>query len=130
MKNKQAGMTLISWVIVLAIIAFFATIAIRLIPMYQEYYGVVHIMKGMEEEVKNSDLTKAQANLLLMRRFNTGYISSVKKEHIEIGRGKHRPSVTKIAIDYEVRVPFMGQIDLIGHFHTEFDTEKTALNIR
>lgn len=122
--NKQSGMTLISWVIVLGVIAFFATIVIRILPMYQEYLGVLSIMEGMEEEVRSNKMTKQQANLMLMRRFNTGYISSVKKEHIEISRGKRQTSVTKIILDYEVRVPFIAQIDLIGHFHSEFDTEQ------
>lgn len=31
--------------------------------------------------------------------------------------------MSKIVIDYEKRVPFMAQIDLIGHFKTEIDVE-------
>jgi len=121
--NKQRGMTLISWVIVLGVIAFFATVVIRLLPMYQEYFGVVRIIDNMAIEIKDNKMTKAQVNLMLHRRFNTGYIKSVKKEHIEISRGKHTTNVTRIAVDYEVRVPFIAQIDLIGHFKKEVDVE-------
>ena len=121
--NNQRGMTLISWVIVLGIIAFFATIALRLIPMYQEYFAVQNIMKGMETELRNKKLTKAQVNVMLLRRFNTGYISSVKKDNITIDRGKNSTQVTKIKLDYEVREPFIAQIDLIGHFVVEVDVE-------
>ena len=121
--NKQRGMTLISWVIVLGVIAFFATVVIRILPMYQEYFGVVKILDNMAIELKDNKMTKAQANLMLMRRFNTGYISSVKKENIEISRGRNTIHVTKIAIDYEVRVPFIAQIDLIGHFKKAIDVE-------
>ncbi|PHS25434.1 MAG: DUF4845 domain-containing protein [Methylophaga sp.] len=128
--NNQRGMTLISWVIVLGIIAFFATIALRLIPMYQEYFAVQNIMKGMEEELRNNKLTKSQANLMLMRRFNTGYIKSVKKENITIERGKNNAFVTKIKLDYEVREPFIAQIDLIGHFVTEIDVEPKGRTAR
>ncbi len=116
-------MTLISWVIVLGVIAFFATIVIRILPMYQEYFGVVRILDNMAIELKDNKMTKAQANLMLMRRFNTGYISSVKKENIEISRGRNTTHVTKIAVDYEVRVPFIAQIDLIGHFKKAIDVE-------
>jgi Tfp pilus assembly major pilin PilA len=121
--KKQQGMTLISWVIVLAIIAFFATLTMRLVPMYQEYYGVLQIMKSMETELKNNKLTNEQVMLLLSRRFNTGYISSVKKENIELFRGRSNTYVTKIVIDYEVRKPFIAHIDLVGHFVTEVDVE-------
>lgn len=121
--KKQRGMTLISWVIVLAIIAFFATLTMRLVPMYQEYYGVLQIMKSMETELKNNKLSNQQVMLLLNRRFNTGYISSVKKENIELFRGRSNAYVTKILIDYEVRKPFFAHIDLVGHFVTEIDVE-------
>jgi len=121
--NKQRGMTLIGWVIVLGIIAFFATVVMRVFPMYQEYYNVVTIMEGMETELKDNKLTKQQVWILLAKRFNTGYIKSVKKENVEILRGKNSPHVTKVVIDYEVREPFIAQIDLVGHFHKEIDVE-------
>jgi len=121
--NKQRGMTLISWVIVLGVIAFFATVVMRLLPMYQEYYSVVGIMDNMKIELENTKMTKAQANTMLMRRFNTGYVSSVKKDNIEISRGKRQTHVTKIVIDYEVREPFIAHIDLVGHFQKEIDVE-------
>ncbi len=124
MMKKQAGMTLIGWVFVLGIIAFFATLAMRLIPMYQEYYGVLQIMDGMKTELKNNRLGKNEVITLLYKRFDTGYIFSVKKDNIEISRGKNNVQVTKIAIDYEVRKPFIAQIDLIGHFQTEIDVEE------
>lgn len=122
MKN-QRGMTLISWILILGIIAFFATVAMRLIPMYQEYYSVLQVMDGMETELKNNKLTKGQVEQLLLKRFDTSYIFSVKLDDVEISRGKDNVYVTKIVIDYEVRKPFMAQIDLIGHFHTEVDVE-------
>ena len=121
--QKQRGMTLIGWVVVLALIGFFATLAMRLVPMYQEYYGVLQIMNDMEIELKNNNLTKNEVQTLLARRFDIGYISSVKKENIEISRGKNTAYVTKIAIDYEVRKPFIAQISLIGHFKKEIDVE-------
>ncbi|MBL1322106.1 MAG: DUF4845 domain-containing protein [Methylophaga sp.] len=128
--NNQRGMTLISWVIVLGIIAFFATIALRLIPMYQEYFGVKNIMQGMATELRDNKLTKAQVNVMLIRRFNTGYIHSVKKDNIIIERGKNNAFVTRIKIDYEVREPFIAQIDLIGHFVSEIDVEPKGRTAR
>lgn len=122
MKN-QRGMTLIGWVIVLALIGFFATLAMRLVPMYQEYYGVLQIMNDMKIELRNNNLSKGEVEKLLMRRFNIGYISSVEKDDIEILRGKNTAYITKIIIDYEVRKPFMAHIDLVGSFRKEIDTE-------
>lgn len=121
--EKQRGMTLIGWLLVLALVGFFATLAIRLVPMYQEYFGVVQIMKDMEVELRNNKLSKNEVQTLMQRRFNIGYIHNVKKENIEILRGKHTAHVTKIIVDYEVREPFIAQISLVGHFHKEIDVE-------
>lgn len=121
--KKQQGMTLLSWIFMLGIIAFFATMTMRLLPMYQEYYGVLQIMDSMETELKNNKLTQQQVMTLLTRRFNTGYIQSVKKENIELGRGSSGAHVTRIKIDYEVRKPFIAHISLVGHFVKEIDVE-------
>lgn len=122
MKN-QRGMTLIGWVMMLALIAFFVTLAMRLVPMYQEYYGVIQVMESMRTELKNNKLSKNQVALLLSKKFDTGYIKSVKQEDVEILRGRNTAYVTKIVIDYEVRKPFLAHIDLIGHFQKEIDVE-------
>ena len=122
--KHQRGMTLIGWVIVLALIAFFVTLAIRLVPMYQEYYGVVQIMEDMKTELRNNNLSKNEVQTLLSKRFNIGYISSVERDDVEVFRGKNTAYVTKIVIDYEVRKPFFAQIDLVGHFHKEIDVAK------
>jgi Tfp pilus assembly major pilin PilA len=124
MKKQQAGMTLISWVIVLGIIAFLATFLMRLFPMYQEYYGVVQVMEGMEKEITANKLTKQQVRTLLSKRFNTGYIFSVKEDNIELERGKNNVHVDKIIIDYEVREPFIAHVSLVGSFHLEAEAQQ------
>ncbi|WP_438970406.1 DUF4845 domain-containing protein, partial [Methylophaga sp.] len=89
----------------------------------QEYYGVLQIMNDMEIELENNNLSKNEVQTLLERRFDIGYITSVKRENVEVLRGQNTAYVTKIVIDYEVRKPFIAQIDLIGHFHKEIDVE-------
>jgi Tfp pilus assembly major pilin PilA len=122
--KKQRGFTLISVVFILALIAFFSLLAMRLLPMYQEYYAVLQVMEGMETELKNNKLTKQQVLTLLGKRFNTGYIKVVDlKKDVVIERGRNNVRVTKIIIDYEDRVPFIAQLSLVGNFHAEVDVE-------
>lgn len=122
--KKQSGMTLISWAIVLGIIAFFATVAMRLIPMYQEYFSVVQIMESMKVELKENNLTKQQVKVLFEKRFDTGYVFNVKSENMKFIPGRDNYSVKKVVIDYEVREPFIAQISLVGNFHEEIDVEE------
>jgi len=122
--KKQAGMTLISWVFVLGLIAFFTILTMRLFPMYQQYFSVKQVMAGMEQEITSNRLTKQQVKTLLAKRFNTGYIDAVKKDDIELLRGKNNVHVDKIIIDYEVRQPFMFHISLVGNFHLEAEAKQ------
>jgi Tfp pilus assembly protein PilE len=122
--KKQRGMTLIGWAIVLGIIAFFATVAMRLIPMYQEYFSVVQIMESMKIELTENKLTKQQVKILFEKRFNTRYVSSVNSDNMTFIVGRDSYSVNKVVIDYEVREPFIAQISLVGHFHKEIEVEE------
>ena len=46
MKRTQSGMTLIGFVVVLAVVGLFIYVGMKVIPMYTEYYGVRQAMKG------------------------------------------------------------------------------------
>ena len=50
MKQKQKGMTLLGFVIVLSVVGFAAYILMKLFPMYSEYYSVRSAMKGLASE--------------------------------------------------------------------------------
>lgn len=122
MRKQETGLTFISWIIVLGIIAFFATLAIRVVPIYSEYYTVVSVMKGMKAEMRNEKLSEKQVRKLFAKRFQVNSIKSVGRKDIKLSRGSSL-SITKAVIDYDVEVPFIGQLNLIAHFHTEIDAE-------
>jgi len=42
--NKQSGITLIGFLILLIVVGFFAYAAMKLVPAYVEYFGVVKAM--------------------------------------------------------------------------------------
>src|SRR3546814_12607335 len=50
MKRTQRGMTLMSFIIVLAVVGFAAYIGMKLFSMYSEYYSVRQALKGLQAE--------------------------------------------------------------------------------
>ncbi|MBW8367938.1 MAG: DUF4845 domain-containing protein, partial [Arenimonas sp.] len=101
MKRTQKGITLTSFVLVLAVVGFFALMTMKLFPMYSEYYSVKRVMDELAATPKSASMSGQQIQTELERRFNIGYVESVKKEHIKIIRaGKG----TKLNIAYEVRL--------------------------
>jgi len=113
MKRTQRGMTLIGFIIVLALVGFFAYIAMKLVPMYSEYYAVKQALKGLQQEpgIANRDPAKIQD--LFFRRLYISYAENVKPENVKIERVD---GGWNMSVDYEVRKPLMANLDVVGKF--------------
>jgi Tfp pilus assembly major pilin PilA len=48
--NKQRGITLLGFIMVLAVAGFFLFLGMRLVPVYVEYYSVVTDLKAICKE--------------------------------------------------------------------------------
>jgi Tfp pilus assembly major pilin PilA len=118
MVRRQQGLTLMSFVLVLAVVGFFALITMKLFPMYTEYNSVKSVMKAFAANPASASMTPAQAYSDLERRFDIGYVTSVRKEHIKIVRTGR---VTQLNIAYEVRKPLFANLDIVGKFDNTVD---------
>ncbi|RMD71998.1 MAG: DUF4845 domain-containing protein [Gammaproteobacteria bacterium] len=116
--KRQEGMTLIGWVIVLAIIGFFTLLAIRLVPLYLEYYSVKGALHSLEEEPFITKKSKRKILDLIDRRLFVNGVQNadVKDFHVEKKDGK-----LKVWFDYEVVRPFIGNVYLLVKFHDEIE---------
>ena len=115
MKRTQGGMTLIGFVIVLGLVGFFAYIAMKLVPMYSEYYAVKQALKGLQQEpgIANRDPAKIQD--LFFRRLYISYAENVKPANVKIERIS---GGWNMSVDYEVRKPLIYNLDVVGKFST------------
>ena len=116
MKRKQSGMTLLSFVMVLAVVGFAAYIAMRLFPMYQEFYAVKSSLKGLANEQGVADMDPARIQELFFRRLNINYSNNVKPSQVKIERMDGGWNMT---VSYEVRRPLVGNLDVVGNFNAE-----------
>ena len=73
MKSRQSGITLIGFLIVVAVVGFFGYMAMKLLPSYSEYMGVV---KGMNQvaEAGSSGRTLDDMRRELMFKMNFQYV--------------------------------------------------------
>ena len=114
MKRAQGGMTLIGFLIVLAVVGLFAYIGMKLFPMYSEFYAVKQALKGLSAEpgIANTDPAKIQD--LFFRRLYISYAEDVKPEHVKIER---IDAGWKMTVSYEVRRPLIYNLDVVGKFN-------------
>jgi hypothetical protein len=113
MKRTQSGMTLIAFVIVLAVVGLFAYVAMKLVPMYSEYYAVKQALKGLASEPGIADRDPAKIQDLFFRRLYISYAEDVKPEHVKITRVDNG---WKMDVNYEVRKPMIANLDVVGKY--------------
>ncbi len=126
MVRKQQGITLMSFLVVLVVAGFFALMAMKLFPMYNEFFSVKSVMGELAKQPNSASMTPAQVQADLDRRFNISYIESVDlKKHVKIIRGSGGRS-SQLNIAYEVRKPLLGNLDVVGKFEHSVDLSGPA----
>jgi len=115
MQRKVRGITLIGFLILLCVAGFFAYMAMRLIPMYIEYYGVVKAMEMVKNEPGSAQKSVEEIRRDLNAKFDTQYVddNSVPPQAISV---KRESGGATLRIAYEKRVNFMYNIDIVGVF--------------
>jgi len=116
--KKQRGVSFIGFLVVLAAVGFAAFVGMKLFPMYQEFYAVKAAAKGLAEQPGVADMDPAKIRDLLARRFDIGYVSTVKGENIKIERIE---GGWNLSINYEVRKPLVYNLDVVGKFDVSQD---------
>lgn len=123
MKRKQSGMTLIGFVIALAVVGVFVYMGMKVIPMYSEYYAVKQAMNGLADEAGVSSLDSPKIKDLFFRRLYVSYAENVKPENVKLTR---KEAGWLMVVDYEVRRSLISNLDVVGKFHTEKELRRNA----
>ncbi|TXH73619.1 MAG: DUF4845 domain-containing protein [Lysobacteraceae bacterium] len=124
MRRNQKGMTLLSFIIVMAVVGFFLYIVMKLFPMYNEYFSVKTALKGVASEPEITNKDPAQIKDMLFRRLYVSYSSNVKPEHVRV---ENDGSGLKVYVNYEVRESLVGNLDVVGRFSAMQDLSGATL---
>ncbi|MCF7223499.1 DUF4845 domain-containing protein [Marilutibacter chinensis] len=123
MKRTQGGMTLISFIIVLAVVGVFIYMGMKLIPMYSEYYAVKRALSELSTDPAAANAEPSKIRDLFFRRLYVSYADNIKKEHFKIER---RDAGYLVTVDYEVRKPLIGNLDVVGRFNATQEMRRSG----
>ncbi|HEY6943438.1 DUF4845 domain-containing protein [Dokdonella sp.] len=114
-RRKVEGITLIGFAILLLVAGFFAYMAMRLVPMYVEYFGVLKALDQLRQDPRSANMGLTEVRAELSLKFNTQYVdeNSVPPQAISL---KKEAGASTVRVNYEKRVPFIYNIDLVGTF--------------
>lgn len=115
MKQSQRGITFIGFIILLCVVGFFAYCAMKLVPVYSEYMGVVKSMNQLltEPGIANKDV--GEIRNMLNTKFNIQYVdeTTVPPQNIQL---KKQSGAASLRVFYDKRVDFMYNVDLLVSF--------------
>ena len=113
MKVKaQRGITLMGFLVVLAVVSFFFIIGAKLFPAYSEFNSVKSVMNEMALESGAANYTVTNAWNSMERRFNISYVETPKRTCLTLDR----KAGANLTCAYEYRTAFIYNIDFVVKF--------------
>jgi len=113
MKSRQSGITLIGFVFMLAIAGFFAFMAMKLVPSYIEYGGVIKAVNQIASEGGSEDLETVRSKLAFKMSFQYVDNSTIKPKDVTIQR---TGNAAVLNVSYDKVIPFIYNIAFLLHF--------------
>lgn len=114
--HKQRGLTLIGFIFILIIAAFFALMAMRLVPSYVEYFGVVKAMNSLASEPNSAQKSMSEIRGELDFKASFQYVDSTTLSGRQAVRVDRSNGKSNLVVEYNKQVPFLYNISFLLHF--------------
>ena len=112
--KHQQGLTFISLLLILGLIAFFVLLGLKIGPIYLDHSKVTSALAEIEKTAHIENQSEAQIRDSLSKRFNMNYVDDVTQDDITIT--KHG-NYLKVAIEYEVVRKIAGNLSALIEFN-------------
>lgn len=114
MVHKQKGMAFMGWLVVITLFGFLLTVFLKLMPAYLENYGVKQAFDKTVSDPNIQNQLPDQIREHFSKYLVTNSVKAVTPDKLIILPKENKKN---IQLDYEVRKPFIGNIDFIISFH-------------
>ena len=83
-NGRQSGMTLIGMLLIVIVIAFMGLIAMKVVPMYIQYYTIKSTIESVRKEPQLAQMSPSDIQNAIQKRFDIGYVDKVKARDLKI----------------------------------------------
>lgn len=114
MPYRQRGVSVPALIALLVVVGFVVMIGVRLTPVYFNYYTLVSLVKSVQQDPSLRGAPTEEIRAALDKRMRLNEVDDLGYDVVQI----RRPG-GGLALDiaYEVRRPFIGNIDMIVSFN-------------
>lgn len=116
--KDQRGLTFITLMLILAIIAFFVLLTLKIAPIYMNHSKVVNALSAVEHMQGVETLSKHEILASLDKRFGMNYVDKVGKDDITVLK---QGNYVKVQITYERVEKIIGNLSVLVQFDESFE---------
>src|SRR5690606_4881202 len=116
--RSQKGLSMLSWIVVLAVVAFLASTAFKMLPHYFDYMSMDETISsvgagGLEDVRTVGDFYRHVGKGMEVNGIRDLDLREAVK--VEIVEGQFQ-----VQLSYEKREPLIGNLDLVANFDKEY----------
>jgi len=111
--HRQAGMTTLGLIILVAFVSLFAFAAIRLTPVYLNYMKVASVISGVQEEFDGTGASKGAIRTSISRRFDIDSVAVITAKDVGI---KAVGGGYEVSATYAHKTAFIGNVSFVVDF--------------
>jgi len=115
--SQQRGMSLLSWAVVLIVVAILGTAAFRMVPAYMEHNTISTTIRSLLQDSKTALMSPREIRDGLSKRFTINQVNVVRVDDLGIVK---EGGVLTVSTDYEVREPMFYNVSIVMTFKDEF----------
>lgn len=114
--KRESGITLIGFVILLAIVAFFAYTAMKLVPAYLDYLNVAKAVNTVATQSSSGDMSIEEVQRQLDTQQLSQYFDDEDIEAKNISLVSKPNGGRSLKLSYDKKIPWIYNIDFLVHF--------------
>ncbi len=112
--HRQRGMTPIGWILVFLLIAFFALVTLKLVPIYLDSFTIGSVLSDLKKEPGIAAKAPREVMSIIEKRLDINMVKGVNADDIYIEK---IGDTLSISAEYEVRENLLGNVDIVVSFN-------------
>ncbi|MBA3582312.1 MAG: DUF4845 domain-containing protein [Gammaproteobacteria bacterium] len=118
--KKQAGVSMWGWLIILAMTGVMAVSALKLMPVYLEFYTVKSILEDMQKDPALKNPTQEIVSATFRKYLDINNVNDLKRSNYTIEKQQGKKAFT-VHVMYEARKPLFANLEIVAVFDHSAD---------
>lgn len=118
--SRESGVSLLGFLFALLVVGIGLTVLFRIGPLYLDNYTVAQSFASLgDDDVRT--LSDQGIRQKLYKQFVINNVDSIDLKQVQIERSAEK---ILVSLDYERRVPLLGNVDAVVKFHNVYDSSR------